>query len=353
MSDHKEGGNRHAVKSEHHTQPWYLLALIASSIFVVELIVMLGLERWPIQSPFLANLIDSLLLTLIVFPVLYFFAFRPVVRLQQNLSASEASFKTIFIDSLDGILAVDQDGCIQYANTAAAKLLHRSEKMLAGLDFGYPVKGNSVVQMEIPKADGNISVVEFHCMNTTWEGQAAFLISLHDVTKNTRQTEALQEQALIDELTHLKNRRGFFALAEQQIKQAKRTGVLLLYFIDLDDMKSINDVHGHAAGDQALLDTSDILTRTFRDSDIIGRIGGDEFAVAAITPAEQDECYLGERLDANIKAHNLQAGRSYQVSLSHGVVCYDHENPESLEQLLIEADERMYKQKNAKKKGAT
>jgi two-component system, cell cycle response regulator len=92
--------------------------------------------------------------------------------------------------------------------------------------------------------------------------------------------EKLLKLSVTDELTGLYNRRGFFTLAEQLVKLSNRQkNVLYLLFADLDNLKEINDIYGHEAGDQVLIETAKIFRDSFRDSDIIARIGGDEFIV--------------------------------------------------------------------------
>jgi diguanylate cyclase (GGDEF)-like protein len=85
---------------------------------------------------------------------------------------------------------------------------------------------------------------------------------------------------LTDELTGLYNRRGFFVSAQQQLKLANRYNKgIFIFSADLDDLKIINDNFGHKTGDSALVETANILKKTFRESDIIARIGGDEFVI--------------------------------------------------------------------------
>jgi len=98
-----------------------------------------------------------------------------------------------------------------------------------------------------------------------------------------RQQDILQKLALIDELTGIYNRRGFITFSEQLIKLSNRTKRgLILGFIDLNNLKDINDKSGHSEGDKTLLCIAEVLKKTFRGSDIIGRIGGDEFVVLAL-----------------------------------------------------------------------
>src|SRR5690349_13522502 len=87
----------------------------------------------------------------------------------------------------------------------------------------------------------------------------------------------LQNLSLIDDLTGLYNRRGFLALAEQHLRMIQRKGAALLIYLDLDDLKLINDSYGHLEGNRALIVTANVLRACFRQSDILARMGGDEF----------------------------------------------------------------------------
>lgn len=160
----------------------------------------------------------------------------------------------------------------------------------------------------------------------------------------------LRNLSLIDGLTGLYNRRGFLTLAQQQLKISNRTkkGIYLLY-LDLDGMKSINDTLGHYEGDLALIETANILKKTFRESDIIARIGGDEFAALVIEPSNNVE-FLASRLRKNIKSSNAKGSRQYKLSISMGITRYDTERHCCIETLLAKADALMYEQKRIKLK---
>ena len=162
--------------------------------------------------------------------------------------------------------------------------------------------------------------------------------------------EALQALSLIDELTGLYNRRRFFVLTEQYLKVSVRTKKkLVLLFIDMDNLKWINDHHGHNQGDQALIDLANILKKTFRESDIVARIGGDEFVVLSESTDENSEIVL-TRLYENIKDHNAKRSRSYALSISVGTTQFDPKYPISIDELLSKADALMYAQKRKKSK---
>lgn len=161
------------------------------------------------------------------------------------------------------------------------------------------------------------------------------------------QTE-LSNLALKDELTGLYNRRGFLALAERQLKLARRSDrSLVLIFIDVDGLKEINDVFGHAEGDTALKCTAEALEMTFRDSDVIARFGGDEFAVLAIEASGQSEVTIRERLTEFLGSARRQES-DYKFSVSLGTARFDPWNPTSLRELIAAADQAMYEQKRCR-----
>jgi two-component system, cell cycle response regulator len=165
-----------------------------------------------------------------------------------------------------------------------------------------------------------------------------------------RTLETLKKQTLIDELTGLLNRRGFLSSAEQQVKIARRASwESVLVFADLDRLKTINDQHGHAAGDQALVATASILKETFRTSDVIARIGGDEFIILAINASGDSLSNLTHRLTQNIRNFNLQ-NSGHPLSLSFGVVPIHPWEESSLSQIIEKADQALYRHKRSKTK---
>ncbi|HYQ48691.1 MAG TPA: diguanylate cyclase [Thermodesulfovibrionales bacterium] len=169
--------------------------------------------------------------------------------------------------------------------------------------------------------------------------------------KHVRQQERLRVMAVTDELTGLLNRRGFFSLAEQQMKMARRKNSrVYMVYIDIDNMKEINDRLGHQAGDAALTDAACMLKATFRDSDIIGRVGGDEFVVIPVESEETSLEGITARLCKKLEHHNFTTQREYALSLSFGISYYDPADDDSLDNLLMRADKRMLEQKVLKRK---
>jgi diguanylate cyclase (GGDEF)-like protein len=154
--------------------------------------------------------------------------------------------------------------------------------------------------------------------------------------------------ALTDELTGLYNRRGFIALAERQLKLGRRFGRgMLLFVMDVDRLKQINDSFGHFEGDRALKRTAEVLEETFRDSDVVARLGGDEFAVLAIEAAGHSEATITARLHKYLHTINTNETQC-KISVSVGVARFDHRNPLSIADLMAQADQAMYEHKRAR-----
>ena len=142
------------------------------------------------------------------------------------------------------------------------------------------------------------------------------------------------------------NCRFFFTFGEQYIKLANRqkTKVFMLY-VDLDALKRINDTLGHKAGDLALTLMADCLKKSFRDSDAVARIGGDEFVVFPVETAGENIGSIIARFQESLKLCNEKANGKCGLSASVGVACYDPADPCSLDELLIRADRNMYERK--------
>ncbi|MEH1835102.1 MAG: sensor domain-containing diguanylate cyclase [Nostoc sp.] len=161
--------------------------------------------------------------------------------------------------------------------------------------------------------------------------------------RNRKQAE------MTDELTGLHNRRGFFLMAEQQLKIAHRMKVLCwVIFIDLDGLKQINDTLGHDMGDALIVDAAQLLKQSFPNSDIVARLGGDEFIVF-ISSYFKDADSIQAYLQANIANFNQQQNRSYELSMSMGIERYSPESNMSLKQLIARSDELMYADKRLKR----
>ena len=169
---------------------------------------------------------------------------------------------------------------------------------------------------------------------------------VRDITRHVETRERLVTQALTDELTGLYNRRGFITLVEHQLKILKRTntGVLLL-FADVNRLKWINDEFGHREGDRVLKETADVLRDVFRESDIIARMGGDEFVVFLPENSDTNAALLHRRFQKYLDAHNAKRERDYDLSISIGITHHEGGPSQSIDDLLHQADQLMYQRK--------
>jgi diguanylate cyclase (GGDEF)-like protein len=126
---------------------------------------------------------------------------------------------------------------------------------------------------------------------------------------------------------------------------------LMLLYADLDNLKEINDTLGHDEGDRLIKESSAILKSTFRTSDIIARIGGDEFVVFPVGNDEDHADIIADRLQENIEHFNAINNNRSKLQISTGLATYDPNSVQSINELLAQADELMYKNKQSRKKG--
>ena len=286
-------------------------------------------------------------------------------RAADSLAQQAAAMKA----SMDGMAIIDHSGACIYLNDAYAKI------------FGYADPERLIgASWEMFYFDEELSRLKEQIMpavwrDGSWRGEAMGLklnggtlpleISIssvdggglvqvvRDITERKKIEETLRNSSLKDDLTGLFNRRGLLKQAAPYFDFARRQKeALLLLFIDLDGMKRINDEFGHNEGDNALINTAEILNRTFRSSDIIARLGGDEFTVL-VTDLNASKEEAIARLNENLKAFNATEDRGHKLAFSIGVATLEPERMTCFEELLEQADQAMYEQKRMKRGRAT
>ncbi len=308
---------------------------------------------------------------------------RPLRRrtVAEAFRAGEERYRVLVEHLPVGVYRTTPEGRFIEANLALARMLGVSRP--AGL-LRYNVKDFYVKQadraehleklaakprffteFELLRADGGRFWVRDHCQAVkAADGSVQFFDGiLVDITERKRAerrlgrvldelrttNEELESLSLRDELTGLSNRRGFFTLGQQQIKIARRLrNDVFLFYVDVDQLKKVNDTSGHPAGDRLLIAVATILKETLRESDIIARIGGDEFAVLAMRSQRGGEKVVIGRLEDRVRAHNLAGPKRTRLSLSIGLVRCDPKQDISLEECLARADYQMYRQKRGK-----
>ncbi len=267
-------------------------------------------------------------------------------RIRQARERAEASLRRVVDSSADAMVVVDEEGIVQFVNPAAVALFHREAERFVGEPFRLPLDPEEVREVNLAGPDGDEAVAQMRVVKTVWEGNSAHVATLRDITEIVRMRERLRELSLRDELTGLYNRRGFITLAEQQLKLADREeGEVLLLFADLDGFKAINDQFGHRVGDEALQEAARVLSKTFRKSDVVARVGGDEFAVLAFGASRKAADTVAQRLQHALNKRLARREHPYELSLSVGVACRGPKDGESIEELLARADRLMYEQK--------
>ncbi len=172
--------------------------------------------------------------------------------------------------------------------------------------------------------------------------------ALRELERSNRELHGL---SIRDELTGLYNRRGLYVLGEQHFKLTQRNkGKFVLFFADLDGLKSINDSFGHTEGDEAIRNAARLLKKTFREADILGRFGGDEYVVLAVgcRDPKADIQRIKTRLIRNLVEFNRKSRKPYPLSVSLGSAIFDYKKAKTFEELMVDADRMLYEQKREK-----
>ncbi len=293
---------------------------------------------------------------------------RSEEEIEQLRKFSDSTVQTM----TEGLVLTDSEGRFTFANQAAARMLGVTPSEMVDRDVlsFVPKDQHAVVRRADEKRSKGMSdryeLVFLHKDGT----RRTFLVSggprvqgtqfggtmavLTDITDRKHMEEEILALSLRDELTTLYNRRGFMTLAEQQLKTASRLKKkIALLYLDMDDLKKINDASGHKMGDRALAEVAFILKKSFREADIIGRLGGDEFSVLAMESTKMDVEILIQRLQEKLTLFNSRssAEAGFSLSVSIGVCVREPEEPATVEEMLSRADHLMYEQKRSKKKG--
>ena len=294
---------------------------------------------------------------------------------ENELARSRQHVEAILGSVAEGVVGLDREGRATFANPAACRLLGYDAGELIGRELHALIHHSRADGTPYPvdkcpawaathegvaahcehetywRADGTALPVEYTATPLLVGGLAEGAVVVFRDISGRRQAEALlRAQSLLDDLTGLYNRRGFMAQATEALQHAQASGLpCLLLFADLDDLKPINDLHGHLAGDRALRTAARVLREVFRDSDIIGRYGGDEFVILACgsrDPAAVE--ILRARLQATLDASNRRDEAGVPISISVGTAVYDPAAPEPLESLMGRADAALYARKRAR-----
>ena len=290
---------------------------------------------------------------------------------QEALIDSENIFRAITESATDAIVSIDKNDNIVLWNQTAEKMFGYSSAEAIGnkLTLIMPEKYRQAHKKGISRyistrkakvvgknyevtalrKDGTEIPVELSLSSWERRDDIFFTAIIRDITSRRKLEQKLREASFTDDLTGLLNRRGFMALSEKQLQISRRyKRSFSILFLDLNEMKQINDNFGHKSGDQALIELADILKKTFRSSDIISRIGGDEFTVLINEPTPGIDKIITSNFMKNLRTFNARTDRPYKLSTSLGIAHFDPSQPRSIDELLAEADTLMYEQKSQK-----
>jgi diguanylate cyclase (GGDEF)-like protein/PAS domain S-box-containing protein len=291
-------------------------------------------------------------------------------RTEDALRASEQRFRQLIDSSTEAFIAMDVAGHITEWNCQAERTFGWSREEALGRrlsdtiippsyreahDRGLahylatgegPVLGHRL-ELEGRHRDGREFPLEFTVSALDSGPSLSFNALLHDISERRRQEQELWELALVDDLTGLHNRRSFMLLAEQALKEAARAKrPVIALFLDVDHLKAINDHHGHAEGDRALRLVAHALRAACRESDIIGRLSGDEFAIVLA------EAHQLDGLEGRVRCRVAEAAEqtSYPLAVSIGIAHCEAGGDCTLAELFDQADQAMYAEKQSKRR---
>ena len=172
----------------------------------------------------------------------------------------------------------------------------------------------------------------------------------HDVTARRQHEQRLRHLADHDPLTGLLNRRGFDRELRRHVSRIARYGIRgALLMLDLDDFKGYNDTHGHAGGDELLRSIGSVLGGRLRAGDVVGRIGGDEFAVLLPEASPEQAGAVADALVHAVRESDYGPGRHATASI--GIFCFDDSQSVSENGAMVNADIAMYAAKHAGRDG--
>ncbi len=283
----------------------------------------------------------------------------------------QINFENLVAHLADGVYFINLQGIILYANKGVAHLLgfsHPSE--LIGRSFFEFLNASDIekatlhcndtlskglktnrFEVQLLRCDGSSVWAEVRptlkipetCPNGSFG-------VIRDITEFKQLEERLQNLAITDELTGLYNRRGFRLMAEQELRHAQRINAeTLLLSIDVDNFKRINDTFGHDEGDTVLKLVASTLVKSFRSTDIITRWGGDEFIVLALDAPSGFVPLLSDRFQQNLAKNAREKLLQYPLSVTIGMDSTDIFGDSTLNNLILNADRRMYQLKKEKR----
>ena len=263
---------------------------------------------------------------------------RQWFKSSQGLDASETSRDISFCGH-----AINQDGLFIVPDAAEDERFFDNPLVTEAPNIrfyaGYPLKLRQGINI------GTLCLIDTKPKNLDEEDQQL----LKDLGAMIEQEIKSIQLATLDELTMISNRRGFMTMVDYSLKVCRRNQISMSFiFFDLNKFKNINDEYGHHEGDFVLITFAQIMLNSFRDCDLIGRLGGDEF-IAMLSDADKAKADLAlERFAIAIDKANKTLNKPYKIEYSVGVRDFQHDTDRSIEEMIQDADAAMYEHKKSK-----
>jgi len=290
--------------------------------------------------------------------------------IQKQLEEKEERFRALIERSSDAIALLDREGRIQYASSSTERVLGYDAEGFVGrhwFDLLHPDDGAAARNLfSVVLSEGGKIATGQHRMlhsGSSWRWMeavfsnlleessvGAVVVNYRDITDRKRAVDELEYRAFHDALTGLPNRALFLDRLGQAVSRAKREdGRVAVMFIDLDNLKPINDTLGHAAGDEVIRRASERIRRCVREADTLARVGGDEFTLLLpdVSVLEDAET-VAEKARASVAQSFLIGGREVSISTSIGIAVYPRDGGDA-ETLMQRADEALYRAKETGK----
>lgn len=286
-------------------------------------------------------------------------------RVEIHLRSLSRFSQSVLANMSEGVLVFDENGASSYLNDAAASILNLDRSAVHGAPWGdfFPPSGHREIEqlllairarqaaeceIEVDEESGARRWLSIRARSLEFEDtEGRVILVVSDISVRKRREQALREMSLMDEVTHLPNRRFLVDRLESSVSRCYRMDAprLAVLFIDLDGFKEINDTYGHAAGDLILREIGRRIKKLLRRNDTITRFGGDEYAVILEDFAvDADVEEVSERISREIERPAVIASQPLTVGASVGVAHYPTDG-ETAEQLLASADAAMYRVK--------
>lgn len=325
-----------------HSRSPALQCIIQSSTYL-DSVITDSLEAGAVEC-LLKNESDELFLTRIG-------VISRTVQMTRHLEQERQRLAGILASVGDGVYGVDKSGLITFSNPAVKDILgyedeadiianrpadvfqrgyeqsNTTEKVVCltdqAIEDGESRQG---VETTFMRTDGTPINVELTILPLTLAGQReGAVIAFRDISGHKRLQDELQWHSSHDQLTRLPNRKSFEVTLEQEVNRLKRSQeISALVYIDLDRFKYINDTIGHGAGDRLLVETGKLIETQLRKTDMLARIGGDEFAIL-MRNVKQDALHqCAEKIRLTLEDYTFQNDeRDYQINASIGVAKID------------------------------